>query len=100
MTTRETVWLQLGEALPAVPDGWWRVEPAHTQPAQWVVQAVARLVRLEERASWDHVVVARFFKPGGRPSPEHVVTGTGPDEVAALQDLLARVQARYPKGRY
>src|SRR5215204_1028029 len=99
MTTREMVWLQLIEALPALPDGWWRVEPAAVHPARRVVQAVARFVAPGERAASDDVVVARFIKRRGPPSSEHVVVGTGPDEVAALQDLLARVKARYPDKR-
>lgn len=98
MATPEVVWLQVLEALPALPNGSWQMEWQGTEPLHQLAEWVSGFVNPGGPAPpSEYVIEARFYAGGGRPSPEHVVVGAGSDEVAALQDLLARVKDRYPQ---
>jgi hypothetical protein len=98
MATPEMVWLQLFDALPALPNGSWQTGRQGTKPLHHLGDFVTGFVNPGGRSpASEYVIEARFIERGGRPSPEHLVVGAGADEVAALQDLLARVKARYPQ---
>jgi hypothetical protein len=71
MTDRKAAWAAVTDLL---PDGW-HVGPPNYDPA---------------RHRWE--VVVRSPKPPGRRARPTYVVGEGPNEVAALEDLAARLE--------